>query len=99
MHLLNTLHLLESQKWRAGGQSYEFYSDVSDLIQLVSNVQLKDTAGSGGVTIGPTKLFVPLFCRAVHFAPFEHPRFVWISKMASLKTVLQVLFRLIRDDD
>ena len=51
----------------------------------MSYVQLKDldTAGSGGVILGPTKLFLSLFCRADHFAPFEHPRFVWMSKMAA----------------
>ena len=59
----------------------------------MSYVQLKDTAGSGGVHIlGPTKLFLSLFCRADHFAPFEfeHLRFAWISKMASWRPVLQV---------
>ena len=47
--------------------------DVSELFQLVSYVQLKDTAGSGGVILGATKLFLPVFCRADRFSPFEHP--------------------------
>ena len=62
-------------------------------------VQLKDTAGSGGVILilGPsTKLFLLVFCRTDHSAHFEHPRFTWISKMASCRPVLQVLFRRIR---
>ena len=42
-------NLLGSQKWQAVGQSYRFYSDVSELLQLVSYVRLKDTAGSGKV--------------------------------------------------
>ena len=47
MHLLNFLDLLGSQKWRTnGGQSYRFYSDVSELLQIVSYVQLKDMAES-----------------------------------------------------
>ena len=96
LHLLNILDLLGSQKWRAGGQSYRFYFDVSELFQLVSYVQLRDTAGSGGVILGATKLFLPVFCRADHSSPFEHPRFAWISKMVSWRSVLQVLFRRIR---
>ena len=44
-------------------------------------VQLKDTAGSGGVILGPKKLYLPVFCQVDHSAPFEHPRFAWISKM------------------
>ena len=44
----------------------------------MSYVQLKDTAGSGGVTLGATKLFLPVLCRADHSSPFEHPRFAWI---------------------
>ena len=47
LHLFNILNLIGSQKWRAGGQSYRFYSDVSEFIELVSYFQLlKDTAGS-----------------------------------------------------
>ena len=96
MHLLNIIDLLGSQKWRAGGQSYRFHSDVSKLLQLVSYAKLKDMAKSGGVILGPTKLFLPEFCRADHSAPFEHPRFAWISKMGNRRLVLQVLFRHIR---
>ena len=56
-----------------------------------------DTAESGGVILRPTKLFLPVFCRADHCAPFELPRFAWISKMANeWRPVLQVLFRCIR---
>ena len=47
--------------------------DVSELFQLVSYVQLKDTAGSGGVILGATKLFLPVFCRADRSSPFQHP--------------------------
>ena len=43
--------------------------------QLVSYVQLRDTAGSGGVILGAKKLLLPAFCRADHCSPFEHPRF------------------------
>ena len=64
--------------------------------QLVSYVQLRDTAGSGGVILGAKKLLLPVFCQADHSSPFEHPRFAWISKMASWRSVLQVLFRQIR---
>ena len=96
MHLLNIIDLLGSQKWRAGGQSYRFHSDVSKLLQLVSYAKLKDMAKSGGVILGPTKLFLPEFCRADHYAPFEHHRFVWILEMASWRPVLQVTFRRIR---
>ena len=64
--------------------------------QLVSYVQLRDTAGSGGVILGAKKLLLPAFYRADHCSPFEHPRFAWISKMASWRSVLQVLFRRIR---
>ena len=46
----------------------------------MSYVQLKDTAGSGRVILGPTKLFSPAFCRPDHSAPFEHPRFAWSEK-------------------
>ena len=53
-------------------------------------------AGSGGIILGPTKLCLPVFCRTDHSAPFEHPRFAWISQMASWRPVLQVLFRPIR---
>ena len=42
-----------------------------------------DMAESGGVILGPTKLFLPEFCRADHYTPFEQPRFSWISEMAS----------------
>ena len=59
-------------------------------------VQLKDTARSGGVILGPMKLFLPVFCRADHSVPFEHPRFAWILKMASWRPVLQVLIGRIR---
>ena len=45
-------------------------SDVSELLKLVSYVLLKDTAGSGGVILRPKKLFLPVFCRADHPAPF-----------------------------
>ena len=80
-------------------QSYMFYSDVSD-IRATSDSELcpklKDTAGSGGVILGPTKLFLPVFCRPDHFAPFQHHRFAWILKMASWRPVLQVLFRRIK---
>ena len=62
LHLLNILDLLGSQKWRAGGQSYRFYSDVSELFQLVSYAKLKYTAESGGINLGPRKLFFPAFC-------------------------------------
>ena len=96
LHLLKILDLLGSQKWRTGSQSYRFYSDESELLQLVSYVQLKDMTGFGGVILGPTKLFLPVFCRDDHTTPFEHPRFAWISKMANWRPVLQVLFRRIR---
>ena len=49
-------------------KSYRFYSEVSELLQLVSYVQLKDTAGSGGAIFGPMKLFLSVFCRADHLA-------------------------------
>ena len=62
----------------------------------MSDVLLKDTAGSGEVNLGATKLFLPVLCRADHFAPFQHPPLAWISKMASWRSVLQVLFRRIR---
>ena len=48
--------------WRPGGQSYRFYSDVSELFQLVSYAKLKYTAVSGGINLGPRKLFLPAFC-------------------------------------
>ena len=89
-------HLVGSQKWRAGGQSYRFYFDGSELLQLVSSVQLNDTAGSGGIILGPTKVFSPVYHRTDRSVPFEHPRFAWIFKMASWRPVLQVLFRPIR---
>ena len=55
-----------------------------------------DTAESGGVNLGPKKLFLPVFCRTDHYAPFEHHRFAWISEMASWRPVLQVPFRRIK---
>ena len=39
----------------------------------VHHCQLRDTAGSGGVILGATKLFLPVFCRTDHSAPFKHP--------------------------
>ena len=96
LRLLNILDLLGSQKWRTGCQSYRFYSDVSELLQQVSYVQLKDMTESGGVILGPKKLFLPVFCRDDYTTPFEHPRFACISKMANRRPVLHVLFRLIR---
>ena len=66
------------------------------LLQQVSYVQLKDTAGTGGVILIPRKLFLHVLCRVEHSAPFRHPRFASISKMASWRPVLQVLFRRIR---
>ena len=75
------------------GQSYRFYSDESELLQHVSYFQLKDMDESGGVILGPTKLFLPVCCRDDHTTFFEHPRFAWISKMANWMPVLQVLFR------
>ena len=62
--------------------------DVSELLQLVSYVQLKDTAGSGGVILGPPKLFSPVFCRADYSAPFEHPRFALDLKNGKLEASL-----------
>ena len=62
----------------------------------MSYVQLKDMAESGEVILKPTKLFLPVFCREDLCAPFEHPRFDWISKITSWRPVLQVLFRRIR---
>ena len=53
-------------------------------------------AESGGVILGPTKLFLPALCRDDHCAPFEHPPYAWISKVANWRLVLQVLFRRIR---
>ena len=55
-------------------------------------------AESGGVNLGPKKLFLSTFCRADYCAPFEveQPRFAWISKMASWRPVLQVPFRRIK---
>ena len=50
-------------------------------------------AESVGIILKPTKLFLPVFCRADLYAPFEHPRFDWISKITSLRPVL---FRRIR---
>ena len=62
LHLLNILDLLGSQNWRAGGQSYRFYSNVSELFQLVSYAELKYLAESGGINLGHRKLFLPAFC-------------------------------------
>ena len=53
-------------------------------------------AESGGVNLGPTKLFLLVFCRSDHCAPFEQPLFAWISEMASWRPVLQVPFRHIK---
>ena len=72
------------------------FRQLSATSAIVSYVQLKDTAGSGGVILGPTKLCLPVFCRTDHSAPFENPRFAWISKMASWRSVLKILFRRIR---
>ena len=83
--------MLGSQKWRTGGQSYRFYSDVSALFQQVSYVQLKDMAESKGVILRTTKLFLPAFRRPDHCSLFEHPRYAWISKIESRRPVLQVL--------
>ena len=49
-------------------------------------------AESGGVNLGPKKLFLSTFCRADYCAPFEQPRFAWILEMASWRLVLQVPF-------
>ena len=46
-------------------------SDVSGLLQLVSNVKFKVKAGSGGVFLTPMKYFPPVFCRADHSTHFE----------------------------
>ena len=46
--------------------------------------------------MGLTKLFVPVFCRDDHTTPFEHPRFVWILKIANWRLVLHVLVGRIR---
>ena len=70
-----------------------FYSDVSELFQQVSYVQLKDMAEFKEVILGTTKLFLPAFRRPDHCSLFEHPRYVWISKMANWRPVLQVIFR------
>ena len=72
LHLLNILDLLGSQKWRTGAQSYRFYSEELELLQLVSYVQLKDMTGSRRVILGAIKLFLPVFCRVDHSTPFEH---------------------------
>ena len=101
LHLLNILNLLGTQKWRTGGQSYWFYSNESELLQLVSYVQLKDMNydwiwRSPFGFLGPTKLFLPVFCRDDHTTPFDHPRFAWNSKMANWRPVLLILFRRIR---
>ena len=53
-------------------------------------------AESGGVILKPPKVFLPALFRDNHCAPFEHPRYAWISKMANSRPVLQVLFRRIR---
>ena len=37
-------------------------SDVSGLLQLVSDVKFKVMAGSGEVVLGPMKYFPPVFC-------------------------------------
>ena len=50
-------------------------SDLSGLLQLVSNVKFKVKAGSGGVVLGPMKYFSPVFCRADYYTHFEGPRF------------------------
>ena len=50
-------------------------SDVSGLLQLVSNVKFKVKAGYGGVVLGPIKYFPPVFCRADYYTHFEGPRF------------------------
>ena len=41
-------------------------------------------------------MLLPAFCRIYHCAPFEHPRFAWISKIANWRPVLQVVFRRIK---
>ena len=38
LHPLNVLDAIESQKLQAGGQSYKFKSDVSELLPLVSQL-------------------------------------------------------------
>ena len=53
-------------------------------------------AESGGIILKTTKLFLPVFCRADLCLPFDHPRFAWISEMASWRPVLKVLFRRIK---
>ena len=73
MYPLNILDSHEPQKWRAVGQSYRVQSDKSELLQLSNYAQLKDMTGSGGVILGPMKYILPVFCRAEHPAPFEHP--------------------------
>ena len=80
--------------WRLFLQS--LFRRIRATSAYMSYVQLKDTAGSGGIILGPTKLFLPVFCRADHFAPFEHPQFAWISKMAISRLFLQSIFRRIR---
>ena len=58
----------------------------------ISVLSFKVKAGSGGAILSTTELILPVFCRADHSAPFERARFAWISKMTSLRPVLQVLF-------
>ena len=94
LHFLNRLDLLWSHKWRTGGPSYRFYSDESELLQLVWFVQLKNMTGSGGVIIFEfTKIILPAFCWDDHTTPFDHPWCAWISKMTNWRPVIQVLFR------
>ena len=76
-----------------------FYSNVSEA-RATQASELRpieaNTAESGGVILGLTKLFLPVFCRTDYCAPFEHLRYAWISKITSWRPVLQVLFRCIR---
>ena len=53
-------------------------------------------AESRAVILKPTKLYLPLFCRADLCLPFEHPLFAWISKITNWRPLLQVLFRRIK---
>ena len=82
LHLLKILDLLGFQKWWTGGQSYRLYPEVSELLQLLSYVQLKDMTGSGWVILGPRKLFLLVFCRDDHTTPFENFR----SESFSIRT-------------
>ena len=54
---------------------------------------MKVSAESLGVILGPTKQFLLFCCKIDHFAPFGHPRLAWISKMASWRPVIPVLFK------